>query len=149
MKRLISVIVALTLALSFMLASAGVASASDCVYEGLTPGFWKNHTDVWVGASPEQTLESLFDIPDVLGLDDYTLFEALKFGGGPGNIGAAKILLRAAVAAYLNASDPDIAYAYGAATVRTMTNNALASLDRATMLALADTFDVNNNLGTN
>ncbi len=151
MKKVISLVVALTLALSLMSFNVAAVSASYCPLEGLTPGFWKNHTDVWVGAGPDDLLEGLqnspFIIPDSLGLDGTTMLEALNFGGGPGEVGAAKILLRAAVAAWLNASDPDINYYHGRGHIASYTNEALASLDRDTMLSLAAVFDYNNNLG--
>lgn len=150
MKKIISIIVILTLVLGIMLANAGVASA--CEPEGLSPGYWKNHTDAWVDSAyqpidPDMPVGQLFVIPSQLGLGNYTLLQALNFGGGPGVVGAAKILLRQAVAAYLNASHPDISYYIGAATVRAQTNAALASMDRNTMLSLKDIFDYNNNLG--
>ena len=73
--------------------------------EGCSPGFWKNHTEDWgaTGYSPSQTLESVFDVPDSLGLDNVTLLEALQTGGGGVNA-----LLRQAVAGLLSASHPDV-----------------------------------------
>jgi hypothetical protein len=43
-----------------------------------------------------------------MGMDNNTLMEALNFGGGKGVEGAAKILFRAAVAAILNATHPNL-----------------------------------------
>jgi hypothetical protein len=73
--------------------------------EGCTPGFWKNHTEDWppTGYSPAQTLESVFDIPDSLGIDTMTLLEALETGGG-----GVTALLRHAVAGLLSAAHPDV-----------------------------------------
>ena len=62
------------------------------------------------GYAQNQTLESVFDVPDTLGLDNNTLLDALNYGGGSGVTGGARILLRAAVAALLNAAHPDIDY---------------------------------------
>ena len=92
--------------------------------EGCTPGFWKqeHHFDSWVGFSPNQTLESVFNVPDSLGLDDVTLAEALALNGGGVNA-----LLRHAVAALLNASNPDVDFDLTAAQVISATNAALAS----------------------
>ncbi len=115
--------------------------------EGLTPGFWKNHLGAWEVYTPNQTLESVFDVPDSLGLDNKTLLEALNFGGGPGVNGAAQILLRAAVAALLNSTSSTIDYPLTTAQVISQVNTALASLDRNTMLALATQLDAFNNLG--
>jgi hypothetical protein len=117
--------------------------------QGCTPGFWKNHLSVWgpTGFSPVQTLESVFDVPDAFGLDDNTLLQALNFSGGTSTTGGAKILLRAAVAALLNAAHPDVDYPSTTAEVIADVNAALASLNRSTMLTLASQLDSFNNLG--
>ena len=121
------------------------------VFEGCTPGYWKvpQHHDSWVatGFAPDDTLESVFDVPDSLGLDDTTLVEALSFTGGKGTPGAAEILLRAAVAAVLNAAHPDVSYEFTLVDVIADVNAALASGHRATMLALAAELDLANNAG--
>jgi hypothetical protein len=117
--------------------------------QGCTPGFWKQsqHLDSWVptGYAPSQTLESVFDVPDALGKDAVTLLAALDGAGGTDLIGAAEILLRAAVAAILNAAHPGIQYARTAASVIADVNAALATMDRDTMLALAAQLDTDNN----
>ncbi|MBI2852664.1 MAG: DUF11 domain-containing protein [Chloroflexi bacterium] len=115
--------------------------------EGLTPGFWKNHTDLWVTYSPDQTLESVFDVPDSLGLDNKTLLEALEFKGGNGVKGMAQILLRAAVAALLNAAHPEVEYSLTEAQIISDVNDALASGDRGVMEAVKNILDALNNLG--
>jgi uncharacterized repeat protein (TIGR01451 family) len=119
------------------------------IFEGLTPGYWKNHLDSWVptGFNPNQTLESVFDVPNSLGLDNATLLEALNFGGGGGTKGAAQTLLRAAVAALLNSAHPNIDYPRSTASVINDVNAALASGSRSTMLTLAAALDADNNLG--
>jgi hypothetical protein len=116
--------------------------------EGCTPGFWKQpqHLDAWVGFSPSQTLESVFDVPDAFGLDDVTLLAALDFEGGPTTADAAEVLLRQAVAALLNAASPDVDYPLTVAEIIAQVNAALASGDRATILALAEELDTFNNL---
>jgi hypothetical protein len=113
--------------------------------EGLSPGFWKNHTSEWVGLSPGQTLESVFDIPDSLGLDNKTLLQALKFGGGRGVKGAAQNLCRQAVAALLNAKHPDVDYALSSSTIISRVNSALASGSRTTIERLKNELDRYNN----
>jgi hypothetical protein len=118
----------------------------NCPTEGCTPGFWKNHTDVWVGYLPTQTVESVFDVPDAFGLDNDTLLTALGYTGGTGSTGAAKILLRAGVAALLNAANPSVDYPLTTAQVIAMVNAALAGTS-SDMLALATTLDGYNNLG--
>jgi uncharacterized repeat protein (TIGR01451 family) len=117
--------------------------------EGCTPGYWKvaQHLDSWVatGYSPNQTLESVFNVPDSYGLDNFTLRQALSFKGGSTLSGAAQILLRAGVAALLNAAHPDVDYALSTAEVITQVNAALASGSRSTILALAADLDAANN----
>lgn len=116
--------------------------------EGCTPGYWKNHLDSWDDTpySPSQTMEDVFNVPDVFNLDGKTLLQALSFQGGPYKPGAARILLRAATAAILNASHPDVAYPMDAADIISAVNTALLG-SRADMLALKGILDANNNLG--
>jgi len=99
------------------------------------------------GYSPDQTLESVFDVPDSFGLDNVTLLQALSFNGGSGTSGAVRILLRAAVAALLNSAHPDVDYPRTTADVIAAVNAALASNNRSTMLSLATALDADNNLG--
>jgi hypothetical protein len=89
----------------------------------------------------------VFDLPDAYGLDDTSLLDALSFRGGPTDAAAARILLRQAVAALLNASNPDVEYTMTTAEIIADVNAALASGDRATMLELASELDSLNNLG--
>jgi hypothetical protein len=117
--------------------------------QGCTPGYWKqsHHFDSWVGYTPTQTLESVFDVPDSLNKDNVSLVTALNGGGGPGVAGASSILLRAAVASLLNAANPGVDFTMTTAEVIAAVNAALASNDRATILALAASLDADNNLG--
>jgi len=89
----------------------------------------------------------VFDVPNSFGLDNRTLLQALSFKGGSGNTAAARILLRAAVAALLNSAHPDIDYPRTTAEVIADVNAALASNDRSTILALAKELDADNNFG--
>ena len=116
-------------------------------FQGCTPGYWKNHTEDWppTGFSPSQTLESVFDVPDGLGLDTNTLLDALNFGGGPGVPGGSRILLRAAVAALLNSAHPNLNFPLTTGEVIAQVNAALASNNRDTMLSLATMLDNANN----
>jgi hypothetical protein len=120
--------------------------------EGCTPGYWKANAKKGAGEWPapyltSSTLESVFDVPDALGLDDDTLLEALEYGGGSGVGGAAQILLRAGAAALLNAQSSGVAYPLTTAQVIAQVNSALASGSRDTMLAVAGQLDADNNLG--
>jgi hypothetical protein len=115
--------------------------------EGCTPGYWKNHPEDWTGFTTGQSLESVFDVPNSLGLDSVSLMSALEFGGGSGTVGAAKILLRASVAALLNSSSSGVDYPLTTAQVIAHVNAALATLDRETILDLATDLDSKNNGG--
>ncbi|HEU0078600.1 MAG TPA: hypothetical protein VFQ76_13160 [Longimicrobiaceae bacterium] len=118
--------------------------------DGCTPGYWKNHTESWAGTglTPGQTVGSVFSGASAFpALASSTLLDALGFGGGSGTTGGAQILLRAAVAALLNASHADVDYPRTAASVIADVNAALASNSRSTMLELAAELDADNNLG--
>ena len=122
--------------------------------DGCTPGFWKNHTKSWEEYQPSTTLGSQFTFPaELSSLSSATFIQALQWGGGPSIQDAARILLKHAVTAFLNAAHDDLAYPYrrdgtgfnGEAPLRQLVNNALASLDRGTMLDLKNTLDEVNN----
>ena len=116
---------------------------------GCGGGYWKNHTDAWAGTgySPGQTVSSVFSGASAFpSLASQSLLQALEGGGGPGALGAARILLRAAVAALLNASDPNVNYPRTTAEVIADVNAALASNDRQVMLDLAAELDDDNSL---
>ncbi len=113
--------------------------------EGLTPGYWKNHTSgkkgqpsEWVktGFSPSDSYESIFGV-DVPGTP--TLLDALKAKGG-----GIYALMRHSTAALLNASDGYVDYLYSSAEVIAMTQAAIAS---ANYEPTKDLFDFQNNLG--
>jgi hypothetical protein len=118
--------------------------------EGCTPGYWKNHTDRWVGFSPDQTVASVFgraaDAP-YTELGDATLLRALNFGGGSDLLGKTQILLRAAVASVLNAQHNTIAFGLLPQEVIDLVNAALDSQDVEQILALASELDALNNAG--
>jgi len=143
---------ALILVLASTLGGTAFAQHPTPTGTGCTLGFWKNHLEDWppTGFSPAQSVTSAgFIVPAVIpgGLGAATLLQALEFPGGPGLDGAARILLRQAVAALLNAAHPAVNYPVTVAGVRALTNAALASLVRETMLTLASQFDAFNNLG--
>lgn len=118
--------------------------------KGCTPGYWKNHPASWppTGYSTGQSLNSVFVFPAGLAsIGTSTLSQALDFPGGSGVDGAARILLRVAVAAVLNAAHPGVAYPDSAASVIASVNAAMAGGSRDSMLALATRLDAQNNLG--
>lgn len=124
--------------------------------KGCTPGYWKQdqHFDSWVptGLKPTDLVGKLFSNAYLYTLNGtkmskYTLVQALNFQGGSGLTGAAQILLRAAVAAELNARYQGIGYPLSAGAIITAVQNALASGNRGTMILLASQLDDLNNLG--
>lgn len=110
-------------------------------------GFWKNSTGAWVYGTTD-TLDDVFD-PDLLaeiGVDgNTTLLAALSFSGGPDLADMARLLLRQAVAAVLNAVNPDIDYPLSLDDVIGEVNEALKSKDRDTIEVLKDLLDGYNN----
>jgi hypothetical protein len=118
--------------------------------EGCTPGYWKNHTDSWADTkySPTDTVGSVFTLPASLSsFSDETLLAALDGGGGPDLSGATEILLRAAVAALLNATSSNVQYPGGNKLIIEHVNAALASENRDKILAWATKYDKKNNGG--
>ena len=118
MKKLAAFGVAIALGASAMLAVPAAANQGGNG-EGCTPGFWKNHLD-WKSyddgtGSTADDFGPNTDVEDALRIDvpasssngydfeSMTALQALQGGGGTGVSGATKILLRAAVASYLNA----------------------------------------------
>jgi hypothetical protein len=124
--------------------------------KGCTPGYWKQsqHFDSWVptGLATTNLVGSVFGKASLYSLAgksmaNYKLVEALAFKGGPDLTGAAQILLRASVAAELNAKYSGMGYPMSAADVVSAVNAALASANRGAILTLASQLDDLNNLG--
>jgi hypothetical protein len=74
-----------------------------------------------------------------------TLLEAFDLHGGKGVAGAERTLLRAAVAALLNAAHPNVVYPLSESTVIADVDAALASNDRKGMFNLAKRLNSENN----
>ena len=132
---------------------AGPAAASEQADLGCTPGYWKQsqHFDSWEEARPNRLLtqgdsENRSFTPTGDRVDD-TFLMALGYKGGPGADGAERILLRAAVAAWLNAANETTGYPIRRAAFIPEVNAAIQSGDRARMLELATYLDGLNNLG--
>jgi hypothetical protein len=127
--------------------------------EGCSHGFWKTHDgsgpqdNEWPeDYEPTDTLGSVFDFSSISsGLitqyESDSLATALAYTGGSGLDGGARILLRNAVASLLNAAHDGVAYPMSVEDVVEAVNEALASEDRDTMLALEAELDELNNLG--
>jgi len=108
-----------------------VTADVECVVdEGCTPGFWRQtqHFVHWIGYSPSDSYEAVFGV-DATGTP--TLLDAVWAGGGGENA-----LLRHSVAALLNASNPNVGYAYSTAQVIAIVQNAYATGDFTTAAGL-------------
>lgn len=117
-------------------------------YEGCTPGYWKNHLNSWGSVSPTARVNSVFSgtyLDSKLG--SATLQQALSFKGGSTLSGAQQILLRAAVAAYLNAASAGVDYPLTVQQVVDQVNAALNTTDRDYVINTASQLDSFNNLG--
>jgi hypothetical protein len=151
--RLIRGAVAALVLAAAPLVGALPAGAQTIGSEGCTPGYWKNHLSAWDDAgqqspySPSQTVESVWDEASRFpNLADDTLLEALNYGGGPGLEGMARILLRQAVAALLNANVDSVDYPYWQNSVINQTNEALQE-SRGAMETLKNKWESGNQMG--
>ncbi|MDR7419250.1 MAG: hypothetical protein QN178_10115 [Armatimonadota bacterium] len=136
---------ALALVVSAATLMVPVSTSAHTGTNGCTPGYWKNHTSSWPsGYLPNNLVTAYFPAAGAY-VGTATLIQALDFGGGSGTDGAARILLRAGVAALLNSASGF--YPFTVSQVQTAVNNALASGNRATMLSVAGQADGFNNLG--
>jgi len=104
--------------------------------EGCTPGFWRNHLDLW-------PIDPATDFDTTFGRDAFdpniTMEEAVNLGGGGLNA-----LSRHAAAAYLNAGSPDVDYDLTAAEVVAKFQMAFDSGDYDT---IKDEFEAFNEQG--
>ena len=103
----------------------GDGCSANCTVEragdGCTPGFWKQvqHLELWTGFDPD---EIFFDVFGVGG--EITLFEAVNLRGG-----GRKRLMAHAVAAILNASNPNVNYEFSVAEIIALVQDAFATGD--------------------
>jgi len=161
MKKMLSL--ALSAAVASVAFAAPAAQATNGgTTEGCTPGYWKvkQHHDSWQEAKPSDKLTSKFANASLYtSTKKLTLLQALQGGGGTGLDGAATILARAAVAAWLNAAYDDgaghlafpwrrdVASEFNRPALVQSVNAAFASKNRSKMLDLASRLDKDNNLG--
>ena len=139
---LVTAVIAIVVAASALASSGGsgtsdgAAASAASANGGCSQGFWKSTPSAWAGTgfSPNQTVESVFDVPDAFGLDNVTLLEALSLGGGSSTKGAAMNLLRVGVTALLNSTQ--LGYGLPTGSVVSQVNAALASNSRSAMVSL-------------
>ena len=104
--------------------------------EGLTPGFWKNHLDMWPVAPDAYYFDDVFGVgPHV------TLLDALSLSGSIDDA-----LARHAVAAVLNAAHPDISYPASVGAIISAVGTYWGTADAEWLKDILDSF---NNLGGN
>jgi hypothetical protein len=157
--RLRSAIIAGALLVSMFVTALPASADAGGNTEGCTPGFWKNHTEVWQEYSSAQTIGSVFSGTPAP-YASMTLLQGLQLGGGPGVAGAQQNLLRAAIASLLNAAYDsedglhlqfpwrrDVVGVNGEPPLIPTVNAALTSGSRSGILALAAQLDTANNLG--
>src|SRR5688572_13413906 len=126
--------IAMAAAVPLTVMSGGVATAENIGQQGCTPGYWKNHTSNWEEYSPTTPLRNVFSSLVGTKFATMTFQQALAFKGGSTLDGATQILLRAAVAAVLNAAHEGVGYPYRRFTqfeIVSKVNAAIASGDRA------------------
>jgi len=123
------------------------ATSTPIPFQGCTPGYWKQqqHFDSWVVYTPGTKISSIFTVPGSINLGDKTFLQALSFSTGKQDKTGAETLLRAAVAALLNASNPNVDYSYTTTQIVDWVNAAMATGNRQTMLNLATQLDNANN----
>src|SRR5438105_4576718 len=110
MKRSIQ-IVAATALVGVALSMVPVGATTTGPSQGCTPGYWKNHTASWQEYTATTKVGTVWTFPTALAsFKNETFLVALQGGGGTDLNGATTILLRAAVASYLNASNDSVGY---------------------------------------
>lgn len=121
------------------------------VPSGCTEAFWSGSpAAVWgpTGTKPGERVVGLFTEARAYSLvATSTLQTALRFRREGGLVGAAKAVVRAGVAAYLNASHPKLEYPLTRTQVITRVDTALRSGDPETMFAAARGFEEDNGVG--
>lgn len=119
--------------------------------EGCTPGAWKNRLrriGAW-GPTGFETDDLVKDVFAAAGtyFPNETLLQALRFQGGNEFDEKLEILLRAATAAVLNSSHPDVDYDYAVGEIVGKVNSAILSEDADEVTDLAKELDDFNNQG--
>jgi hypothetical protein len=126
-----------------------IMKGTDSAPEGLTPGFWKTHSQYgpapsagWAetGYDPDDSYEAIFGVNVAPG--DVSLLEALNSNGG-----GIKALMRHSAAALLNAAHPNINFAYSVNQVISLTQAAINSGNANQIEQLKNEFDYQNNKG--
>lgn len=132
---------------SALLIAAGFVLPVPC-YEGLTPGFWKNHPCCWTdtGYATDDDFNTLFGVSITInGNSNPTLMQALNAKGGVNEgKGVYGALARHAVAALLNAAHPEITYPMTEQEIIDAVHDAIINGGAE---SLKNTLDMYNNAG--
>jgi hypothetical protein len=126
-------------------------------YEGLTPGFWKTHPELWTGYSTDQTFYDVFGVYITInakgndpGIYNPTLIEAIAAKGGVNEEKTPPVydaLARHAVAALLNAAHPDVTYPLTEQEIIDAVALAISNGDTTDAEPLKNMLDMYNNAG--
>jgi len=121
------------------------ATITNTVWYGCTPGYWKNHRNSWQSTGFTTTSLVSNSFSNAAPYGTRTLLQALNFGGGNTLNGAKEILLRAGTAGQLNEAVFGNDYPpYLSVTVLDTAVSDALSKDRATMITLATSLDMEN-----
>lgn len=117
------------------------------VPSGCAETFWSGSPALWrpTGTKPQERVVDLFSETRGYGqVASASLRTALRFRRDGGLLGAAKAVVRAGVAAFLNAGHPKLEYPLTRTQVITKVDTALRSGDPETMLAVAGGLEEDN-----
>jgi uncharacterized repeat protein (TIGR01451 family) len=120
--------------------SSEEVSLVEVAFEGLSPGYWKNHPSDWDGISTSTSFENFFfggqqsnlkwlvktpgkGKEKFVSQQDITMQQALELTGG-----AEAALARQAVAAVLNSRDEDVTYRFTEAQIKEWVTEALSGM---------------------
>ena len=121
--------------------------------EGLTPGFWKNHPDCWMGYTPTDTFYDVFGITVTVTIHktqitNPTLMQALNAQGGMNETkGVYDALIRHAVAAILNANHEYVEYPLSEGQIVSQVVEAITNTNLTDAEPLKNTLEMYNQLG--
>ncbi len=107
--------------------------------QGCTPGYWRqqHHFDSWMNYSPSDDFEVVFGVN--ASFNPHTLSDAIRLGGG-----GERAMARHAVAALLNAANPNVSYLYSEADVIAMVQSAYGTGD---FEGVKNLFEAQNEMG--
>lgn len=123
--------------------------------QGCPAKFWKDNKGKWVGYIPDTVINQVFgnatkQVCNEYGDDGKKHFkDAIGWGTSTGNLkDAFHNLLREAVAALLNAANPQVNYPLTEAQIVLLVNDVLATCDRSALITLANDLKAANSLGS-